>query len=386
MSCIFFGSKFPTPKAFGVTTRETLLSLEKEGIPVKVLCPRSDYSDLDFHKIEHLIVNFPKNMFVNLLRRWGESRLGLVYGISWRFAQLIEINISSEYVRKLNPEVIWLRDPLIALIYTIKFRKIKIILEVHETRYKYIYQILKRCVDRVFCYAINNYIRDFLTSISRAYTLPVAPMGIPESHLAAHEACSNFAENIKLKNLNCLKFAYFGKYKPNGYSKGLDDLIRLANYFSQSLSDSSVTLVGLVSSEIEEISLIKSKFEIRDKNLEIISHMDHSLALNLMHNFDILILPEYESQDYKGMPIKLLEYIASGKITVVADTILYRSFFSEKFSPYFYAPRNISSLLGVVNQSLSDPNLGTQLINGVNFASNFTWRTRTRQMLTPIKN
>ena len=42
------GTQFPTPRAYGVTTRETLEVLLDYSIEFRIFCLKSSYSDKDF--------------------------------------------------------------------------------------------------------------------------------------------------------------------------------------------------------------------------------------------------------------------------------------------------------------------------------------------------
>jgi glycosyltransferase involved in cell wall biosynthesis len=81
------------------------------------------------------------------------------------------------------------------------------------------------------------------------------------------------------------------------------------------------------------------------------------------------------------MPIKLLEYIAAGKIVIVADCSLFRSFFNKNYSPFYYKSENVASLSSEINKAKFDDNLLSKLLNGINFVSDFTWQNRTKNMI-----
>jgi glycosyltransferase involved in cell wall biosynthesis len=81
------------------------------------------------------------------------------------------------------------------------------------------------------------------------------------------------------------------------------------------------------------------------------------------------------------MPIKLLEYLAAGRITLIADTPLYRSLFKSNFLPFFYNPGNAQYLHQRINVILNSENLAQKINDGVSFASQFTWEKRVSRML-----
>ena len=76
-----------------------------------------------------------------------------------------------------------------------------------------------------------------------------------------------------------------------------------------------------------------------------------------MRDFDVLVLPAYNSKEYIGMPIKLLEYLASARIVLIADIPLYRSVFNTDFSPFYYLPADPNSLNKNIFSALRSENL-----------------------------
>jgi glycosyltransferase involved in cell wall biosynthesis len=100
-----------------------------------------------------------------------------------------------------------------------------------------------------------------------------------------------------------------------------------------------------------------------------------------MKSFDVLVLPRYEDQNYNGMPIKLIEYISTGKISILARTFLYSEIFLGNFKPFYYEPKDINSLIFSINSALNSKNLENTLLEGLKFSKEFTWENRTLRIL-----
>ena len=145
--------------------------------------------------------------------------------------------------------------------------------------------------------------------------------------------------------------------------------------------NNEITLVGATESEMEAYNSLRISLGINSKYLQIWPHVSHSVAVKMMSSFDALILPKYTSESYIGMPLKLLEYLASGRITIIADIDLYTKFFTQSFKPFLYTPGDLLSLDYSLNSALKDKKLREKLNAGVNFASNFTWQKRTSKIL-----
>ena len=102
----------------------------------------------------------------------------------------------------------------------------------------------------------------------------------------------------------------------------------------------------------------------------------------MMKKFDVLVLPLPKDSKYTGMPLKLLEYLAAGRITLVANSVITTSVFQGEFSPYFYLPGNAISLFDSLHFAISDSALKKNIESGIKFASQFTWELRSNKMLS----
>jgi glycosyltransferase involved in cell wall biosynthesis len=120
------------------------------------------------------------------------------------------------------------------------------------------------------------------------------------------------------------------------------------------------------------------------KNISFIPHMSHTSAVKSMKDFDILVLPLPFDSNYQGMPLKLLEYLSSGRIVIVAESEYIREIFNDGFYPYFYEQGNINSLHCSINAYMNEKDLERHILDGVNFASKFTWESRTKSVLNMV--
>jgi glycosyltransferase involved in cell wall biosynthesis len=120
--------------------------------------------------------------------------------------------------------------------------------------------------------------------------------------------------------------------------------------------------------------------------LVIIPHVSHSKALMSMSQCDILILPAYKSKRYMGMPIKLLEYLISGKLTFVGECDLYRNILPSNLFQLIYPSSEPHSLSNFIQSFINDNDLREILTSSIAFASEYTWERRTLKMLNSALN
>lgn len=374
------GVDFPTQKAYGITARETIKVLVNMNYLVKVVCRKSNYTDEDFKSILNCIENFPNNSIANFLTNIGKSSSSKINIFFWNLSLVLSVIQSFKIISRFDPELIWVRDPLVALIIARRFKKFKIALEVHQSSSSFVYKRLMKLSKNIRFFPINNENKYALLRIAKSEHIFMAPMAINKSNLATKEDCINFVNNLRLNNSE-IKIGYIGQFFPGGYSKGIEDLIFLANLYHKHKMKYLVKLVGANQDSKNFFEKFINQYQLNSTNLEICEYVQHSFALKKMKELDVLVLPEYKNKNYNGMPIKLLEYLSSGRIVLVADIPLYRNIFDGTFQPFYYLPGRPDSLLQSIRIAIESKNLADILMNGINFASQFTWEKRTSSIL-----
>ena len=375
------GASFPTVKAYGVTSRETINVILENKFQTKVFCLDGKYSDSDYKKINKIILPFSKNWVSRLLISLATLGSMKINSICWRIGLAIIIIRNLRVVKDFKPNIIWVRDPMIAYLYLRNFDQAKIILEVHDRSGAFFYKLLFKYNSRLNYFPINQNNKNFLIDLNPKAKIDIAPMGIQTKNLATRNDCTKFINTLKHRKNTKIRIGYVGKISPGGYSKGIEDLMEFAKYAQNKNLDLSVTLVGATDSELIELNNTRSKLAIKKSYLDFKLHVKHSQALSLMRRFDVLVLPAYSSDSYIGMPLKLLEYLSTGKISIIANMDLYKNIFKNTFNPFYYTPGDVLSLEKSINSAIQMRDLDKHLVAGINFASNYTWTNRTLNMI-----
>lgn len=378
---MILASPFPTPRAYGVTTRETLVSLNVLGHQSRVFCIRSDFMDEDFSKIKDKIISFPENFLTQLFSfvyKLGKSRF---FRVMWRMHVILSFLLVVKVIKDYNPTHLWIRDPIIAYISRRIFPKTQIILEIHDFSSLYfLKKILRNPILMTIC-PISRIIDIQIKLINPKILTHLAPMGIPKRCLATDQQVDLYLERLNNRIISNIKIGYVGSMAPSGYSKGVEDLIFLAKYYQVHKINFRVELIGANLLEMKSLRSLMQKLEINEKFLEVKPRVRHSIALNKLREYDILVLPMSKDVNYVGMPIKLLEYISAGKIVIAAECELYTSIFIGTYMPYFYKPGDTVSLNYAIQNGLKDPNLRQKILQGIKFTENFTWEQRTSNLI-----
>ena len=380
------GSKFPTVKAYGVTTRETVKVLSQEGYSVRVFAMFSEYSDADYKCISKNIKHLHKNRFIDYLISKGEIDLRKIGQLSWNFGLILSIIASRKMIKNFKPEIIWLRDPLIGFLCLKMFSESQIILEVHYKFNRLLASTLIRNSNRVLFCPINLENGIFLKSAKQSFVSVLSPMAIRADHLPLEQEVSAFVQMVKQKKGNNLKIGYVGKLFPQGYSKGFEELIMLAKFYQDNSINNEVAIVGATAYEMKICLSMQKDFNIGEKFLKFQGHLSHSDALRIMKQFDILVLPVPIDTKYIGMPLKLLEYLSAGRITVIQESKLISGFLEGKFQANFYSRNSPGSLHVAIISAIDNSRLREQILDGIDFASSFTWERRTKRILSNLKN
>lgn len=375
------GAQFPTFKAYGVTARETLNVLMNLSITTRVFCNHGEHFDTDFDPITKLIENLQHGVLDKIFTKLGKMRSLKINKICWKIGLLLTILKNVEKIQRFKPNIIWTRDPLVALICLKKIENIKVILEIHDQSGEFFHKKLKKYVKQIQFCPINEQNKIFLKRINPLATSQLAPMGIRQGLIGNEKDCDEFIASLKKREYSNISVGYVGKFSPNGYSKGIEDLINLALYFQEKEICAGVTLIGAETQEQVQYEEIQAQLKIRPNYLKILRHVSHTQALRFMRDFDVLVLPAYSSKEYIGMPIKLLEYLASARIVLIADIPLYRSVFNTDFSPFYYLPADPNSLSKNIFSALHSENLKEYLLEEIEFCLPYTWEKRTERIL-----
>jgi hypothetical protein len=383
---IILATRFPTEKAYGITTRETLESLLKLGVNARIYSLNSIYTDKDYNKILSSVEPLYQGIIFRIFLQLSKLGKSKIFNNFWNIAIILSLLGSLFRIKFQKPTIIWVRDPKFALMVKLAMPRVKLVLEIHDFNAKNIYKVLVKFKKNLFFAPINKPTFLFIREVDNSANILLSPLGIRTERLANIQSIDNFCKSLIDVSLQArvLNIGYVGKFAPGGYSKGVEDLIFLAKIIDENGLNSKVSLVG--ATQEEELTYIKLKndLNISSKHLEILPHMEHSGALDLMANFDVLVLPEPRSHLYVGMPIKLLEYLSTGRIVLVAKCPLFISLFDNSFKPFFYDSGQAISLFEQIGLATTDDNLNSKIKLGVEFASKFSWDNRTLNILNYV--
>jgi glycosyltransferase involved in cell wall biosynthesis len=378
--------KYPTQKAYGITTSETIRCLNLMGHEVTVFSTYSNTDEAVLPK-NYISVNYKESWFSTQLRESAYTSFSFFSMLAWHFYWSVTKIKNSELIANSNADVVWVRDYRALKLAP---KKSNLIFEVHQQPKKSwkLSRMNDQSFKRLVVAPISARIQRTLSEHYPHHSFLFSPMGIRSDQLFSYDSESEFSrriEELKARNLEEIRIGYIGKFFPNGYSKGVEDLLELALLNKKLDLRFCIAVKGGHSHEVERLKSLALQRGLEEKDLEISGHMNHSLALTEMSKLDVIVLTSPTSSNYVGFPLKALESVASGRVVVAADCQTYRDIFNADFKPYWYSPEKPEDLLKTISMAVSDPDLKESIRKGRDFASLFLWENRTENLINAIK-
>lgn len=380
-------SRFPTEKAYGVTTRESVLALQDKHFMVRVFARSSDYMDAGHNEIKDLIIPHSENFLISKLLNSASKGSGLSAKIQWRLGSLLNLNKNLATIVLFGPDIIWTREIEIVDRIISKLPKVKILLEVHtKPNRKKFSKVLKYRSQILFCPINENIKINLETLVNKVANIQIAPMSINPSFVNTKLDVENFVQNLTRNSNRTVQIGYLGKFSPNGYSKGIEILFDLAVKIQNEKLNFKVNLIGGEKNEIKKYSLLKDRLGLSDRHLTLQGHVPHFEVPAILRSMDVLVLPSPESSRYSGTPLKLYEYFVSGRIVMLADEVFINQSEIRTMTEWIFKPNDIEDLFMQINSAIRDPNLASKIYRLLEFASNSTWNKRTTDLIQRIQS
>lgn len=375
-------SFFPTEKAYGVTTVNTINSLTDLGHEVFLFC----------HKPKGWLIENPLNAqvryykcsYINkLLRMFSLRGYGKLSIVAWNLSKHLSYFENRRQLNMKSCDLIWTREKPMPRYAKKDFDGIEVV-EVHNKPTNLTRNILRKLDQKkvVLC-PISKTLEDYLLKSLPEYRILWSPMGIKHDDMKENEL-SNDIEQHYSANPGSISIGYFGKLAPNGISKGFEDLLDLGVELQGKSLSFKLLFIGPQASELE---LFKSELEARginQSNVLIQTHLPHDESLKLMKNCDFLILPANRDLNYLGFPLKALEYVMSLRVVIAAKTRANQEVFLGSFQPFWYEKNNLIDVASLISQPMDVGYLENYLREGYLYARKFSWSHRTEKILEQV--
>lgn len=114
---------------------------------------------------------------------------------------------------------------------------------------------------------------------------------------------------------------YIGKFKTMGKSKGVEDLIHAFSQFHQKVPSAHLLLVGINESEKKEVKECFESYQVARGGYTVVGHVPHKNIVWYECASDVLVMNYPNKEHYVDFmsPLKLFEYMASGRAIIASD-------------------------------------------------------------------
>lgn len=165
-----------------------------------------------------------------------------------------------------------------------------------------------------------------------------------------------------------------------GTEKGVHTVAGSSTYLS---IDTQVVFIG---GNEAQVTAFKQTYK-DIKSITMLGHIDHKLVPKYVAAADVLVLPDLFSDTYSNLytsPMKLFEYMASGRVIVASNIPSLREVLTED-STLFFESGNEKSLAAKLTEVLNDTKLSKKLgRKAQKIVSEFTWSKRGLRIMDHI--
>lgn len=292
--------RYPTEKAYGVTTGNTMQAITQLGIEIEIW----NRDNSGFDEFGNSLVQVDIQSGFNQRRLYKIAFLGIS-----RWAYLFDqFRFSINCVTKLRNEprntVVWTRFPLVGFVVSFAPKAKFMIVELHHQ---------PNFISRTLLRAMRNLkpVRVVVISQTAKVQFDSLRLGIPTLILEM-SVPEEFIQNAKHPLILPVKICYLGKSKSSGKSNNLEFLL---SAFSQMKVDTQnrIEFAGIERQEIESLVAYGDKLQLDRNKIKFVQHLSHQEVNVYLEGISVGLVP-YEMNKYNAarFPIKILEYAAKG--------------------------------------------------------------------------
>ena len=372
-------SRIPTNKAHGFQVMKMCEAFSNAGIEIELLAPRrfnsikenpfSYYNIRETFKIRKTFVIdlIPLSKYLGAFANFVESITFALFSLSG--------------LSRADADIIYTRDQFSG--WFLSFFKKRFVYEVHSfPRHVALYRRIWEKAHKIIV-------------ITSALKNLVIKEGIPENKiLIAPDAVdlkifeSINADKDELRaELNLPKdsflVGYVGKFKTLEMEKGIKTMIEA---LPLSGNETKMVFVGGEESEIKEYKMFSNRFNVLPQCI-FISYQPHAKVIRYIKAMDALVIPFPNKPHYAfyASPLKLFEYMASGRPIIASDLPALREILNDK-NALFFKPDDAPDLARAIKMLKSSQMLGYHLSQqALADVQQYTWQKRAKNILNFIK-
>jgi glycosyltransferase involved in cell wall biosynthesis len=203
--------------------------------------------------------------------------------------------------------------------------------------------------------------------------------------LAAFDAVKTDKEELKMELGLPKEFlvGYIGRFKTLGMEKGIKTMIEALPMLD---SDIKMVFVGGEEQEIKEYKTLAGRLNVLPQCV-FIGYQPYSKIIKYTKAMDVVIIPFPNKPHYAyyASPLKLFEYMASGRPIIASNLPALREILNDK-NALFFKPDDANNLARAIKMIKSSQMLGYHLSQqALADVREYTWDNRARYILEFIK-
>lgn len=372
--CFHMASRYPTEKAYGVTTGESARALRALGHQVLII----SYSSKSNGEIKDQYGNRVlqvQTQLLYLLRNMFD-RFKLLGPIVFLIASIISSYKFKPSISKFCPDILWTRDASSAMFLLSNFKHLRVVIEVHHPpSLMSKIAIKKMAKDRkVVLLAIRETYQTTLRETFPMCEVFYGPMAVSGEFLRIGE--KKFGGVFLTNQDEPLRICYVGRKQSSGLDNGLELLLNHWKFISA--NQATLTILGLSEAEVHFLAR-----QNKERNIVFLPPILHSEVPNFLWQFDCGIVP-YPSSTYNlaRFPIKIVEYCATGLNVILTNTHAHNDIVDKEIG-YFYEVEEVESLSKIISEVRADPiRARSKAKMGYEWAQMYTYKDR----VMPVTN
>jgi glycosyltransferase involved in cell wall biosynthesis len=366
--------RLPTERAHGLQIMKMCEAFAANGADVELVAPERKNTEIKDDPFSYYSV---KSIF-SIRKIKSADFLGrtLSWGHLFFWLDLFSFLYGLRRLNLPKDSVVYSRDAILLLPFS--GREYKRVLELHSlTRVNYFWRKLAKRTDKVI--VLTKILKDEVVKMGfSSEKILVAPDGVDLEEFGKIQSQDEARRELGLP-LGEKIVLYTGHL----YSwKGASTVAEAAKSFD------SKTLFVFVGGVDLELAKFKKDYG-QSANIKIIPFQKHSLMPKYLAAADILTIPNSAkskiSTSYTS-PLKLFEYMASGRPIVASDLPSLREILDDSLCLFAEAD-NPESFAKQIKKLIEDKPLGNRLATkSLAVVKNYSWRSRAEKILKFIKN
>lgn len=371
-------NRIPTEKAHGFQVMKMCEAFMNAGAQVELWIPKRfnaiKESPFNYYNIREIfyIKKIPVLDLIPFYRLFG-TFANFVESFSFAVFSYFKLPIGEDYL-------IFSRDQFI--LWFLSFTNKKFVYEIHSFPGK---PILYK---RIWKHAHK------IITITAALKAKIVEQGININKIiVVHDAVDLYAFNSVTMTKEELKIelglpkddfliGYVGKFKTLGMEKGIATMIEALPLLSK---DAKMVFVGGEESEIKEYKSFANRFNVLPQCL-FFNYQPYPRLIRYTKAMDVLVIPFPNKSHYAfyASPLKLFEYMASGRPIISSDLPALREVLNDK-NALFFKPENAADLARSIKMLKSSKMLGLHLSQqALSDVKEYTWDKRSQKILDSI--